>query len=194
MKKFILITMIAAMAITGVACGEKKEEAKETQPVVAEETSEKIEENVAEEVETEKEFEYLLYLKSKEYKEITGERFVVQVPSDTEAMKLYDYVIKHLLSFGDELDYVVNPIPENTELKNMEIEDSKLTLTFSKELSKNAKSEDDFKMAIGAIVNTMVAIDGVDSVKIKIEGEESTVKGVDLDEFKIFDTTFFPDK
>lgn len=194
MKKFIMITMIAAMAITGVACGEKNEVKEETKPVVTEKAEEVVEETEVEKKVEEVEFEYLLYLKSKEYKQMSGERFMININSDTESMKLYDYVLNHLLTFEDELDYVVNPIPNGVELTNMELEDSKMVLTFTEDLAKNAKSDDEFKMAIGAIVNTMIAMDGIDSVKIKIEGKEGQVRGVDLDEFKEFDTTFFPDK
>lgn len=63
-------------------------------------------------------------------------------------------------------------IPPGTSVKNIELKDKIITIDFSKEfLEVNEKEET--KM-IEAIIYTLTSIEGIDKVKIKVEGEELT--------------------
>lgn len=61
-------------------------------------------------------------------------------------------------------------IPPGTSINNIELKDKIITIDFSKEfLEVNEKEE---KKMIEAIIYTLTSIEGIDKVKIKVEGEE----------------------
>lgn len=191
MKKLIIMMSIVAIGFSLGACN-KKEEVQPVEPVEPVQVEEPVETEVEEAKEEAKVVEYLLYLKSKEDMELTGERFEVQIEKNTTNLELYKYILDQLINFNG-LDYAVTPIPPQTEVKELTLDGTILNITLSKEFIES-KTDKMFKLSVASIVNTMTAIEGIEKVNISIDGEESTIKGVDFSENKSFDETFFPDK
>ena len=113
-----------------------------------------------------------LYFQGKENKELQKESRLI----DSKDLLLDPYAeLLNMLIVGPESDFLQKTVPEGTRLLSVELVGNCLNINLSKEFIENAsQDENDKRNYIYSIVNTVTELNEVNSVKILIEGQEST--------------------
>ena len=112
-----------------------------------------------------------LFFKSKVTNKLEPE---VQLVDVKELVKSPYEVLVNLLIKGPKNDVMERLLPENTKINGINIEGDKLIIDFSEEFIKDHKEgEEDEKLTIDSLVNTLTELTEVNSIKILINGEEN---------------------
>ena len=200
MKRFLilLITICLITALT-VGCSKDKTESSSSGIIGeanADNNEDQQKDNEGSENSDIQYIDYVIYLKHDKLPYLFGERF--DIASNDSMLKdksIEQIALEHLISY-QQVESYVTPIPKDTELLGIEKKDSKVYVNLSKEFVDNMKkNEDETKIAIAAIVNTLTFFPENEDVIIKIDGKEiEKLNGVEMDKAFKFSSEFVPDK
>ncbi len=144
----------------------------------------------------EDEIDYVLYLKHKDKPYILDEAYsILQNDERLKGISIEEFVIQELIRFKDFQAYV-NPIPKGTKLISIEKQDQKVVVDLSKEFMEGQKgTSNDTLLSIGAIVNTLTVLEGIQEVRIMIEGKAvEKINGIDMTNPFAYMEGLYPDK
>jgi len=199
MKKvlvYLLLISLVFSLLTG--CKKKDEESDiDLSQAVEENQSEGVEDNAGDEKEEEtiKEIEYILYLRYKDKPFLYDELLSIDINDEKMKNKsIEEFVLNELLSYQKKGD-IISPIPEGTKVLSVKRKDKNVLVNLSKEFTEKKMTSSDANLAIGGIVNTMVAIPGNETAQILVEGKVlESYNGVKISGPLYFMEGLFPDK
>jgi hypothetical protein len=200
MKKYLIMIVSLILIVSFTGCGEKKGEIDDNQEnnkieeVLVDENNEIVEtENSASKEDT-VEYSYQMFFIYDDYSGVAPEIFAVK-EDILEGKIVSEYVLEKMMdqkSFGAYL----TPIPKETKLNEYTIDNGKIILDFSEEFETNMPSDlKQTKLHITAIVNTLTYLNEIETVEIKIDGNElKEINGMSLEEPLIYSEDFYFDK
>lgn len=189
-SRFVLLILIMALVSLiglGCSCEEKMpvEEAGESEET-GEETPVTPEERMV---------SYVLYLKYADKPFLSAERFQKTL-SPEDARSPLEVALDELMNYKGDGTFV-SPIPKETKLLSMAQSGKTIKADFSKEFLEANIPKEDAKVAIAAIVNTLLFNQEIaETVEIKIEGQLiSEFKGYIFESpMGFLEEGIFPDK
>lgn len=166
MKKIAIVVLVLCM-IFCASCV-KKDNATEIQGNVSESAPEVVTDavaEVAEEVAPEESSQITLYYSDNQamYLEKEERGATVEEAADPE------FVLRELMKGPDSTE-LVNVLPEGIKINSCKVEDDVCIIDLSKEFIEIQGSSAQ-QMVLYSVVNTLCAIDGVEKVRITIDGE-----------------------
>ncbi len=191
-KKITLLILALLMVLSITACKkEVKADDLDNQP--PEESGNIIPEEDEKEVE---ELTYVLYLRHKELPYIFSDAYSIKSNDPRIAEKSLEFFVLEELIKQKGVTDLTNPIPADTKVLSVTKQSGKVTVDLSKEFQQNMKgTQEDVKIAIAAIVNTLTTFSDIETVAILVEGSPVTnLRGVDVSGDYEFIMDFYADK
>ena len=192
MKKYVSLALVIAISSTlAMGCSKKEEQVDNTQ--VVEENNNEEQEVVQEKVE---DINYIIYTRHKTIPIIFGESYTIpENDKKLENKTIEQVALEHLIAF-EEIGDLISPIPSGTKVLSISKEGNTVTVDLSNEFIENMRNgEENAKVAIAAIVNTLTVIEGNEKAIITVEGKVvKNVNGAKLDEEFVFIEDFFDNK
>lgn len=199
MKK-ICLGILLAVLLLGVGCQNpfQKKSAKEVEEVLVNEDNEVVQAEDKKDQTPQKEeiksFSYQLFFIFDDYSGISPELYSVKETALGEKT-LPQYTMDKLMdqkNFGGYL----SPIPKETKLLSLKVNDNQALLDFSKEFQTNMPSDmEKTKLHVMAIVNTLTYLNEIESVLITVEGKSlKDIHGFNMNEAFIYTEDFYFDK
>ncbi|SKC43636.1 GerMN domain-containing protein [Maledivibacter halophilus] len=178
MKKILAYLLIVVLVFTMFSGCKKKDDTEDLdlEQALEENGGEVVEGNNESDSETDTEevvddVEYILYLKYKNEPFLYDDLFSVNINDEKFKDKsIEEFVLQELINYEGKGNYV-SPVPEGTKVLSVEREDDNVILNLSKEFKEKKMSSSDARLAIGGIVNSIIALPGNETVEIKVEGE-----------------------
>jgi spore germination protein GerM len=195
MKKRMLVLLLVLLGVSVLFAGcSKADPGKTPQNNNPPATEQKSIDTV--EAQGEEEIDYVLYLKHKDKPYILDEAYSIQKNDERlKGISIEEFVIQELISFKDFQAYV-NPIPKGTKVLSIDKQNQKVVVNLSKEFMEGQKgTSNDTLLSIGAIVNTLTVLEGIQEVQILIEGKSvEKINGIDIANPFAYMEGLYPDK
>lgn len=164
-RKFILLILITAL-VSVLALGCSCEETMPEEEIgESEETAEK-----APVTPEERKISYVLYLKHADKPFLSAERFQKTLSADDLRTPM-ELSLDELMNYEGDGTYI-SPISKGTKVLSLTTDEKMVKVNFSKEILEAKMPNEDAKLVIAAIVNTLLFNQEIaESVEIKVEGE-----------------------
>lgn len=199
MKKILSYLLIAVLALSLFSGCKKKDEIEEVDLEQPDVQSQMETVDAAGDTETKEEaqedVEYILYLRYKDKPFLYDEYFTVNINDEGFKDKsMEEFIIEQLINYEPKGEFI-SPVPEGTKLLSIEREDNNVIINLSKDFKEKKMSSSDAMLAVGGIVNSVVAVPGNETAQIIVEGEAlESFNGVKVSEPMFFLEGLFPDK
>ncbi|MBB6218243.1 spore germination protein GerM [Anaerosolibacter carboniphilus] len=195
MKKRMLFLLLGLLVVSMLFVGCSKGDQKKT-PQNSNPPTTSQEEKGTGEIQNEEEIDYVLYLKHRDKPYIVDEAYSIKKNDERlKGISIEKFVIQELIDFKDFQAYV-NPIPKGTKLLSIDKQNQKVIVNLSKDFLVGQKgTSNDTLLSIGAIVNTLTVLDGIEEVEILVEGKSvEKINGIDMTHPFGYMEGLYPDK
>lgn len=199
MKKIITYLLLVALVFTVVTGCKKKDESNQVDldqaPKSTEEQANQTGGDSKKQEEASKDVDYILYLRYKDKPFLYDEVFSVNInDEDLKEKSIEQFILEQLVNFKPQGD-IISPVPEGTKVLYVETKDKNVIVNLSKEFLEKEMTRNDAMLAIGGIINSMVAIPSNETAQIMVEGKLlEKYNGVKTSDPMHFLEGLFPDK
>lgn len=197
MKKILVCILMITLVLSLFTGCKKDDDASELDlgKAMDENQAEEAINNTEMQEETVNEIEYILYLRYKGKPFLYDELFSINI--DDEKFKdksIEEFILEELINFEAQGEFI-SPVPKGTKLLSVERKENSVIVNLSKEFTGKKMSSNDAMLAIGGIVNSVVAIPGNETAQIMVEGKKlETFNGIKASKPFYFLEGLFPEK
>ncbi|MGV8146133.1 MAG: GerMN domain-containing protein [Alkaliphilus sp.] len=192
-KKIVCLILILVLVLSFTACNRDEEELPAAD---VDEQQDKVEQEGNEPAEEAEDIYYVLYLRHRNLPFIFENTF--RIKNDDARLKnksIEHFVVEQLIE-QEDVDDLINPIPEGTEVLYVERDGSTVIVNLSEEFIRNMRGDAEFvKIVVATIVNSLVVLPDNEKVRILVDGHSiANLKGADISSDFGFIVQFTADK
>jgi len=192
-KKIVYLILVLALTLSFSACNRDEEEL----PVAdVDEQQDKVEQDANKPGEEPEDIYYVLYLRHRNLPFIFENTFRIRENDSRLKNKSIEHFVVEQLIEQEDVDELINPIPDGTKVLYVEREGSTVIVNLSEEFIRNMRGDAEFvEIVVATIVNSLVILPGNEKVRILVDGHSiANLRGADISTDFEFIVQFTTDK
>ncbi|MCD5410612.1 MAG: GerMN domain-containing protein [Clostridiales bacterium] len=192
-KRIFCLTLVLLLVLSLAACNRDEEEL----PIhEGNDAQDKVNEGANEPADEPEDIYYVLYLRHRNLPFIFENTFRIKENDSRLKNKSIEHFVVEQLIEQEDVDDLINPIPDGTKVLYVEREGSTVIVNLSEEFIRNMRGDAEFvEIAVATIVNSLVILPGNEKVRILVDGHSiANLRGADISTDFEFIVQFAADK